>query len=643
MLMLRNRGAAILAALLVLLMCDQARAGNVDHDVARIEQLGLVLRYELLPDPSGSQGLAEVRNTGGWTYVSGHSPHFGFTRSAWWIRLGLSNSGAQPKEVVLDMRTALQDYVEWHVVDTNGRVRQTVLSGDRRAFDFRYQRHYTLSLPLTLQASERLTLYVRLASHDGVLESSALTLITADQFFVQQSQRKLWMGMYFGALLAFWVCAFFLYSLTTEKIYLWFSLFLLLLTATSVVYHGVSAELMLRSYTAANNALVLIFFALAAAVFYLFARRFLRLSGSAPGLLLKIYDVLLCAVLGSAPLVLLIGYSLAYMVSSALILLNTLVLVAIGSKLCIRRNLDAVFFFIAFLPLGIALTFKLLSLYNVCVCQVLLEQDYFLAETSMFTVVALGFSIAHSVQNWRTAMRENELKMLHLGRITLAGEMTGALTHELAQPLSSILNNSQAAERMIKDRRFDPASHLDIMLDITHQAKVATTIITRVRRMLLPGERAVERVDVCEKFQTVNKLLRHDLKRLQIRLRQECEAGLEVRGDAVQLQQVIVNLVMNATDAVKDLPEERRSITLTARSVGGSHALLSVSDTGCGFPTDCQQEIFSAFFTTKEAGMGLGLNICRKIVVAHGGEITARSNLPCGATVEFTLPLYHYV
>ncbi|MYN24852.1 sensor histidine kinase [Duganella levis] len=643
MLMLRFCGAALLAALLMLLMCDQARAGNVDHDVAREEQLGLVLRYELLPDPSGSQGLTEVRNTGGWSYVSGRSPHFGFTKSAWWLRLGLSNSGAQSKEVVLDMRTALQDYVDWHVVDASGRVRQTVLSGDRRAFDFRYQRHYTLSLPLTLQAGERLTLYIRLASHDGVLESTALTLMMADQFFVQQSQRKLWMGMYLGALLAFWVCAFFLYCLTTEKIYLWFSLFLLLFTATSVVYHGVSAELMLRSYTAVNNALVLIFFALAAAVFYLFARRFLRLSGSAPGVLLKIYDVLICAVLASVPLVLLIGYSLAYMVSSTLILMNTMLLVVIGIKLCIRRNVDAMFFFIAFLPMGLALTFKLLSLYKACVCQMLLERNYYLAETSMFTVVALGFSIAHSVQSWRTAMRENELKVLHLGRITLAGEMTGTLTHELAQPLNSILNNSQAAERMIKDRRFDPARHLEIMLDITHQAKVATSIITHVRRLLLPGERTVERVAVCEKFQTVHKLLRHDLKRRQIRLRQECEAGLQVRGDPVQLQQVIVNLVMNATDAVKDLPEERRNITLAARSVGGSHALLSVSDTGCGFPTDCQDEIFSAFFTTKEGGMGLGLNICRKIVAAHGGEITAKSNQACGATVEFTLPLDHYV
>jgi len=157
--------------------------------------------------------------------------------------------------------------------------------------------------------------------------------------------------------------------------------------------------------------------------------------------------------------------------------------------------------------------------------------------------------------------------------------------------------------------------------------------------LLFPGTQAADKVYVSRVYATVQTLLRHDFTQKQIVVHEQCEPGLYIRGDAIQLQQVLVNLLMNAVDAVKDLPPARRTITLSARRAGARFALLSVADTGCGFPTSCQAEIFAAFFTTKEGGLGLGLNICKKIVNAHGGEITAQPLVPVGSLVEFTMPL----
>ncbi|MET0266631.1 MAG: sensor histidine kinase [Duganella sp.] len=640
--------------LVVMAMPATSHALQAFHDVADTGQLGVVLRYDLLEDQSARQTIAEVRNRADWRHVSGQSPRFGYTSSAWWLRLELGNSSAQEQDVVLDLKTPLQDYVDWYVFDADlGQLKTSVASGDRRPFDYRYQRNHTLSLPLTVRPGERLQVYLHMASHDGMLEATPLSLLSAQDFRAYRSQEKLYLGAYFGCVLAFCLCSLFLYVLTKENTYLLFSIFLFLTVCTNLAYYGVSAELLLPTYPEANNLMLMVCFSTAGGSFFLFARKFLRLAAHTPFVLICIYDAVICLLFAAVTWVFMAGYASSYAVIGCLMLLNTMLLLGLVIRMCLQKNVDALFFFIAFLPMGTLLSLKQLSLNNVFTAQYLLERNFYLAQTTIFAVVALGFSIAHSMKTLRVAMhdarsreleaaialKDSEAKMFHLARVTMAGEMTGAVAHELSQPLSSILTNSQAAEMMIKSHRLDHAAHLAIVLDTIHQAKMATAVIVRVRRLLFPGTQAVDTVYVPRVYATVQNLLRHDFTQKQISVIEQCEPGLYIRGDAIQLQQVMVNLLMNAVDAVKDLPPARRTITLSARRASERYALLSVADTGCGFPTNCQAEIFAAFFTTKEGGLGLGLNICKKIVNAHGGEITARPLVPLGSLVEFTMPL----
>ncbi|MCB5185056.1 sensor histidine kinase [Methylobacillus gramineus] len=643
---------------IVALIPTMSVAADLIYEVNDHQQSEVILRYAYLEDVSRNNTVEDVQKVKDWKNSSGNSPHFGFTQSAWWLKFELRNAGGQPKSIVLDLKTPLQDYVDWYVVDAStGQLKSKVLSGDRREFDFRYQGNYTLSLPLTLHAGEHLRIYMRMSSHDGLLESTPLSLLSADDFVIEKSRQKFYLGAYFGCLLAFGFCGLFIFILTREKIYLLFAIFLLLTVCTNLVYYGISAEMMLSKYPDLNNMMLLVFHSAAAGVFFLFSRRFLQLDKHIPVVVIKAFNVAIYLLLTIAPLVFIVDYATAYWFISYLILMNIALLSFFAVRMALRKHIDAIFFCLAFIPLGLALSLKLLSLGNIFTMQFLLQQNFYLAQTSLFTVVALGFSIEHSMKILRTAMRDahsrqiasamalkdSELKIFHLARVTMTGEMTGAVAHELSQPLSSILLNSQAAEMRIKHRPFDQAAYLAIMADIVGQAKMATAVIERVRRMLAPGRHAPAKVEVSQIFSAAQTLLRYELSLKDILLLQECAPGLQIRGDAIQLQQVIVNLVMNSIDAVNGLAGARRVITLSARRSSATHALLSVTDSGCGFTSNCQQEIFSAFFTTKKNGLGLGLNICKQIVTAHGGEILARPRLPFGSTVEFTVPLYEHV
>lgn len=623
-------------------------------DIANPSQLGVILSYESLEDPSAKLTIHQVRNRAGWRSVNGLSPNFGFTNSSFWIRVTLGNSSGQAEDVVVDLKTSLQDYVNWYVIDRNrNELKAEVQSGDRRQFDYRHQGNYTLSLPLTVPAGEDLTVYLNITSHDGYLESFPLSLLAPQDFITERSREKSYLGMYFGSLLAFSVCSLFLFALTKEQIYLLFSLFLFSTMCSNFVYYGVSGELLLKEFPGINNGLLPFFLATGGGFFFLFARKFLKLADCTPVVVMKIYDVVTSVLLATAIWFSITSYAIAYAIICNIILLNIFLLTVLGIWMCLRKDANALVFLFAFLPMGLALSLKILSIDNVFTIQYLLERNFFLAQTTLFAIVALGFSLSLSIGKLRadmhdarareleraTALRNSERKMFHLARVSMAGELTGAVVHELSQPLSSILTNSQASEMMIKGGRFDQKEHLAIMLDITHQAKVATAVISRVRSLLSPGTQAMDKIYVPKLYATVQNLLRHDFAQKKIFVHETCEPGLYVRGDVIQLQQVIVNLLMNAIDALQDLPPPQRTITLTARRLDAQYALMSVTDMGCGFPSTLDEEIFSAFFTTKQNGLGLGLNICKKIVAAHGGTIRARSLVPVGSVVEFTVPV----
>jgi PAS domain S-box-containing protein len=235
------------------------------------------------------------------------------------------------------------------------------------------------------------------------------------------------------------------------------------------------------------------------------------------------------------------------------------------------------------------------------------------------------------------ARQRNELA--HLSRVTMLGELSGSLAHELNQPLASILSNAQAAQRFLAQQEPDLAEVREILQDIVDEDRRAGEIIYRLRALLRKGEADYRPVDVNALVDDSLRLIRSDLINQGVTCVTEYASDpLIVQGDRVQLQQVLINLVMNACDAMQGVPRGKRQLSVRCVATEGV-CQVHVVDCGCGVPSDQLESIFNAFFTTKSAGMGLGLAVCRTIINAHRGRLWASNNDDNGLTVSFELQL----
>ena len=237
------------------------------------------------------------------------------------------------------------------------------------------------------------------------------------------------------------------------------------------------------------------------------------------------------------------------------------------------------------------------------------------------------------------ARRRNE--MAHLSRVTTLGELSGSLAHELNLPLGAILSNAQAAQRILANGQADLREVREILNDIVSEDKRAAEVIRRLRLWLKKGEVQQHSLSINKVVRDVLKLIRTDLIGHKVTVDTELSPNLPVvTGDPVQLQQVLVNLVVNACDAMADCNvPERRLLIRTGIENGSSTVIVSVTDRGGSIPDKKMEEIFEPFFTTKEKGMGLGLSVCRTIIDAHRGKLWATNNADRGATFHFTLPV----
>ncbi len=234
-------------------------------------------------------------------------------------------------------------------------------------------------------------------------------------------------------------------------------------------------------------------------------------------------------------------------------------------------------------------------------------------------------------------------EVAHLSRVNMLGELSGAIAHELNQPLTAILSNAQAAQRFMRQEPADLAEVRAILDDIVAENRRADEVIRRLRTLLRKGEAHHETLDLREVVDDALRLLRRDLRERGI----EVEVGVgpelpPVRGDRIQLQQVLINLLMNACDAMASTPRERRRLRITAdRAVpSGTPGTIriSVADSGPGLTTEDLERLFTPFFTTKANGLGLGLSVCRTILAAHDGAIWVTNAPEGGACVHCTLP-----
>lgn len=234
------------------------------------------------------------------------------------------------------------------------------------------------------------------------------------------------------------------------------------------------------------------------------------------------------------------------------------------------------------------------------------------------------------------AQQRNELA--HLSRVTMLGELSGSLAHELNQPLTAILSNAQAGLRFLAQNpgNIDEVRH--ILEDIAEDDKRAGEVIRRLRSLLKKGDVRYGPVDINQVVLDVLKLMHTDLANRNVTVSTELAEGLPmVEGDRVQLQQVVLNLIMNGCDAMDRAPRERR-LTLRTTASGGGEVEISVADCGPGIPPENLERIFEPFMSTKADGMGLGLAVCRSIVTAHDGRLWATNNVDRGATLHITLP-----
>jgi len=231
-------------------------------------------------------------------------------------------------------------------------------------------------------------------------------------------------------------------------------------------------------------------------------------------------------------------------------------------------------------------------------------------------------------------------ELTHMGRVSTLGLLTGSLAHELNQPLTAILSNAQAAQRYLSNGHTNLTEVVEILQDIVTEDRRAGEIISRLRSMLKKGEVKMSPLDINSLIGDVLGLVRGELALRRVNSTTRLAPALPpVLGDRVQLQQVMINLVVNACEAMSANPEAERRLTIQTEQLDAHHVQMAVRDEGPGFDPEGLKRVFEPFHSTKTHGLGLGLPICRSIITSHHGRIWAANNDGKGATLSFTLQI----
>jgi PAS domain S-box-containing protein len=233
--------------------------------------------------------------------------------------------------------------------------------------------------------------------------------------------------------------------------------------------------------------------------------------------------------------------------------------------------------------------------------------------------------------------KRNELT--HLSRVAMLGELSASLAHELNQPLTAILSNAQAAQRFLQRKPADLEQVQAILKDIVEDDDRAGEVIRRLRLLFKKGEVQWQELDINDVIRDVIRLMHSDLVNQGVTVEAELDpAPFKAMGDRVQLQQVLLNLMINGCDAMAQAETKDRTLTLRTESANSEGVRISIIDRGCGITPTQMDRLFEPFYTTKTKGLGLGLSVCRTIVSAHGGTISASNNPDGGASFHVNLP-----
>jgi C4-dicarboxylate-specific signal transduction histidine kinase len=239
---------------------------------------------------------------------------------------------------------------------------------------------------------------------------------------------------------------------------------------------------------------------------------------------------------------------------------------------------------------------------------------------------------------------ERELHFLrtrhwHADRISRTGVLVASLAHELSQPLAAILSNAQAALQLLTSGPADANEIQEIFRDIVADDNRASELINALRAMIRHKQTERTRIDVGEVVKEVLKLLHAELVAQQVNVTLDCMTGCHIVADRTQLAQVTLNLIANAIEAMQGQPAGHRHLAIQVHRVAQRDVVVKLRDSGIGIPKKQIKEVFDAFWTMKEQGVGIGLAVCRSIVEAHGGRIWVVRNRDRGVCFSFQLPM----
>jgi C4-dicarboxylate-specific signal transduction histidine kinase len=230
-------------------------------------------------------------------------------------------------------------------------------------------------------------------------------------------------------------------------------------------------------------------------------------------------------------------------------------------------------------------------------------------------------------------------ELAHMARVTSLGALTASIAHEINQPLSGIITNASTSLLMLAADPPNIAGARETGRRIIRDGNRAADVVARLRALFSKKPAATDTVDLNDATREVIALLSSDLQRSHVIVRAEFGgARLLVTGDRVQLQQVILNLVRNAAEAMSEVDDGQRYLSIETRTEDDQWARLSVKDVGVGFAPQSAERLFDAFYTTKSSGMGIGLSVSRSIIDSHGGRLWAEANDGPGVTFSFSIP-----
>ena len=289
------------------------------------------------------------------------------------------------------------------------------------------------------------------------------------------------------------------------------------------------------------------------------------------------------------------------------------------------------------LPAGCEVRFQSASFWS---------QYFWYAASALATIALLGFLVVALLVQRRLS-RASHLELLqqrnaaaHAGRLATVGELVGSITHQINQPLASMLINVDVGESLIESERPNRQKLVrDILEDLRRDVLRTSDIVNHIRSLLRPKEMESGPINLDRVVEDAVRLVSVDALRRGVTIDVEIGQSPLILGDRIQLEQVLLNLVLNALDAMADTPQHLRRLSICVRPAKAGHVDVVVSDFGHGLPVDREERVFESFFTTKPEGMGLGLSIARSIVQAHGGVVLANNAAEGGAIFTVRLPM----